>query len=264
MNSPTTFTVFEPTKKHIADITDEHYNALDRNALIALAKEFQSSLISLISKNTLPRVEDIMADKSYIPKTNIKDLPFEHNVPLVMDVMKVNGDHDNMEIRLNGSEVCKISVPRNSTWKGIVVQVGDLIKVMIKDTGSVSSPFRLSFLKYIENDPKDGIREPKTITRNKDTQTWHRWQEEHLRWLNGEASKGRPINSILAHIQRKWHDATIGAVRAQLAKMGYSVLRGIPVPKGKKKLVWDAVSQHDNCTIEEEIEIIKSFVGDVS
>ncbi len=121
-----------------------------------------------------------------------------------------------------------------------------------------------SLLSYLDSEPLNSAGELKTITRNKGTQAWHQWEDKHLKWLNKEASTGRSIHSILGDIQKHWHDATIGGITAQLAKMGYSVLRGIPVPKSKKKLVLDDIKKHSGLTLEEEIEIIKSFAGEVS
>ncbi len=250
-----TFTLLVSTSKevniNIADITDDHYKDLDRDRLIALAKEFHTLLMDSMDLSDDINADITGADTSYfISKTKIKDLPFECNVPLIMDVIKVNNDKKDMEVIFNGSKVFRINVPRNTTWKDVTVQVGDSIEVIIKDVDSAVSPFKLVFLKYIENeldnepealetvsethDMTDAIKDAQLVTdSHKKSYHAYKWSISDRFALYAAAAKGMPLTFIMMEGTNHGRQWTRKAYQTQLNEIGWSLKYGADSPMVK-------------------------------
>ena len=176
-------------------------------------------------------------------RVNHSELPYVSN-KISIEVILVN---ENILILkdIADNKVYKIRTPYSETFNGVSLNPGDravfrLVKYGINDYRS-----RLDFHAYIESSEVEtaGYDLSSVTTEDKRVRTytvahktWHSWDEEKENGLKKVAEEGLTLDEIMQRVQKNPDlKFTRESVRTRLNKLGYSVIKGVPIKKVKRE-----------------------------
>ncbi len=156
------FTVLEPRKTRAQDITEEHYQALDRDGVIVLAKQLQSGLIKLLAEATdNSRLTSLLVherpddDPDGLKTTKIKNLPLtlKEEVSIEVEIVRLTGHTITFKTSdsTSSKKTIKIDTPKNNSWMGVAIAVGQKIHIILTQNTRYKT-YGLEFLDYAKTE----------------------------------------------------------------------------------------------------------------